>query len=210
MTRKGSRQRWWTTSEVAFLVENAGRMPLHDICRRLKRSSEAVYFKAKQLRSQGVPVSLRYYRPRLEACPACGCMRSTLGKHGICAVCRRRRQLEAIHARISDLLHRLPFEERETYADTEAEVESVPDPKPTMPKAKGLSRYQMCRVREQHDRDMEAWQLRTLTREVKAAQKRKERIEQKVKRVTSKPQSREKEGETCREKTLKPPATRKA
>ncbi len=180
MTRKGAHQREWTTREVAYLAESAGRVPRREICRRLKRSSNSVFQKAKELRSQGVPVSLRCYRPTLEACPACGCMRSTLGRQGICEVCRKRRQLEAIHARISELLHRLPFEERETYAETEAEVESVPDPMPEFPKVKGVSRYQACRIKEQHDREMEAWQVRTLTRQVKAAQKRKERIEEKV------------------------------
>lgn len=180
MTRKGARQREWTTGEVAYLVESAGRVPRREICRHLKRSAESVYGKAKELRAQGVPVNLRCHVTRLEACPACGCMRSTLGRKGICEVCRRRSQLEAIHARISELLHKLPFEERETYADTEAEVESVPDPMPEFPKVKGLSHYLTCRVKEQHDRDMEAWQVRTLTRQVKAAQKRKERIEQKV------------------------------
>lgn len=171
----------WTTSEVAYLVENAGRIPKREICKHLKRRSESVNQKAKALRAQGVPVNLRCYKPKLEICPACGCMRATLGKHGICEVCRKRVQLASIHTRISNLLHRLPFEERETYAVTEAEIESTVDPMPRAPRTQGLSYYHACRAQELHDRAMEKWQLRNLGRQVKAAQKRKERIEKKVK-----------------------------
>lgn len=169
----------WTTSEVAFLVEHAGRIPKREICKRLKRRSKSVERKAAHLREEGTPVDLRCYRPRLEACPACGCMRSTLGRHGICEVCRKRAQLSAIHARISALLHRIPFEERETYAETEAEVESTVDPMPRSPRTEGLSYYHRCKAKEAHDRAMEQWQVRNLGRQVKAAQKRKERIEKK-------------------------------
>lgn len=181
MTQRGSKQVEWTTQEVAYLIENAGRIPKREICKHLKRRSESVSQKAKALRAQGVPVELRCYKPKLEACPACGCMRSTLGRHGICEVCRKRAQLSVIHARISRLLHMLPFEERDKYADTEAEVESVPDPMPASPRLDGLSYYAQCKAKESRDRAMEAWQIRNLNRQVKAAQKRKERIQKKVK-----------------------------
>ncbi len=172
----------WTTAEVAYLVENAGRIPKREICKYLKRRSESVKQKAKALRAQGIPVDLRCYRPKLEACPACGCMRSTLGKHGICEVCRKRAQLTAIHSRISRLLHQIPFEERERYAETEAETESANDPMPRSPSLEGLSYYATCKAKEARDRAMEAWQIRNLTRQVKAAQKRKERIQKKANR----------------------------
>lgn len=171
----------WSTTEVAYLIDHAGRIPKREICKHLKRRSESVNSKARHLREQGVPVDLRCYRPKLEACPACGCMRATLGKHGICEVCRKRVQLASIHTRISNLLHRLPFEERETYAVTEAEIESTVDPMPRFPRTEGLSYYHACKAKEMHDRAMERWQLRNLGRQVKAAQKRKERIEKKVK-----------------------------
>lgn len=108
-------------------------------------------------------------------------MRATLGKHGICEVCRRKDQLANIHSKISELLHRLPFEEREKYAETESETESEVCPMPKTPRLEGLSYYRRCMLKEQMDRDMEQWQIRNLLRKVKAAQKRKERIEKKLK-----------------------------
>lgn len=180
MTRKGCPQRDWTTSEVSYLVEMAGRIPKREICKHLRRTSSSVRGKAQDLRSHGEPVDLRCHRTSLEACPACGCMRSTLGKHGICKPCRQRAQLATIHSRIAALLPRLPFEEREKYIDAESIVGSEAIPMPQLRIPDGISHYMRCLIRDRHDRAMEAWQIRNLERQVKAAQKRKERIEEKV------------------------------
>lgn len=51
-----------------------------------------------------------------------------------------------------------------------------------MPNLEGLRPYWRQKVQEDHDRAMEAWQSEYLKRQIKAAQKRKERIQQKVKR----------------------------
>lgn len=181
MTRKGLRQRPWTSLDEAYLLQHAGHDPLRDICKHLGKSKSAVTSKAHELRAAGHNIDLRHYVSKLEICPACGCMRSSMAKHGICEVCRKRVQLSAIHSRISRLLHQLPFEEREIYANTEAETESVPDPMPRAPRLQGLSYYKRCKAKAEHDKAMEAWQCRTLHRQIKAAQKRKERIEKKIK-----------------------------
>ena len=171
----------WRTSEVAYLIDNAGRVTRREICKHLRRSAESVRYMAKRLRAEGIDVSLRCYVPRVEICPACGCRRGTLGKTGICEPCERRGQLATVHGRIAELMALLPPEERETYGDTEAETESSIDPKPKPPAVShGSSYYRRMKAEEQHDREVEAWAVRNIKREIKAAQKRKERIEKKV------------------------------
>ncbi|WP_147327766.1 hypothetical protein [Collinsella sp. TF07-1] len=132
------------------------------------------------INASGGHVSLRCYRHRLELCPSCGCRRATLGKDGICEPCRRQKQLEAIEARIAELLPRLTAEERRTYERTECGRESRADPMPQAPDTSGMSRYAADKAAEAHDEAMERWLCRYLYRRVKAAQKRKERIEKKV------------------------------
>lgn len=179
--RSGAKRHDWTVLEETYLLTHAGRIPRRDICRHLRRSSQAIYSKAKHLRLRGHLVDLRCYKPRLVTCPACGCLRSKMGRQGICEPCRRREQLATIQARISDLLRQLPAEERELYAETEAELESKPDPMPKPPNCHGMTYYQRSRAKEAHEMAMEAWASRNLQRQVKAAQKRKERIEKKIK-----------------------------
>lgn len=181
MTRLGSKQVEWTTQDVSYLIENAGRITLRQMCRELGKSRRAVETMAYRLRQQGEDVDLRCYIRKTSICPACGCMRATLKRHGICEVCRKRVQLSAIHTRISHLLRKLPMHERAIYAETETEIESSIDPMPAPAMLNGLSRYQRERAQDIRDIQMEQWQLRNLNRQVRAAQKRKERIEKKLK-----------------------------
>lgn len=178
--RKGARCRPWSVSEVRYLVENAGRMPKRDICRHLRRSSRSVECKAYHLRGEGVAIDLRHHVPRLSTCPACGRLSSRMGRDGICEPCRRRAQLAEVHARIAELMALLPPEERATYEATEAEVESRRDPMPPSPVTAGLSAYARDRAEEAHAIACEEALTRNILREVKAAQKRKERVEKKV------------------------------
>ena len=78
------------------------------------------------------------------------------------------------------LLPRLTAEERRTYERTECGRESRADPMPQAPDTSGMSRYAADKAAEAHDEAMERWLCRYLYRRVKAAQKRKERIEKKV------------------------------
>ena len=178
--RKGSRRNDWTVSEEQFLIANAGKLPKREICQMLRRSSESVRQKAKALRRQGVDVCLRHYSPTLEPCPSCGCLSGHLGRDGICEPCRRREQLANIHAGIAELLPLLPPDERATYERTEALLESKSDPLPEPPDTGGMSGYRRAYAEEAHARAVEACVSRNLRREVKAAQKRKERIEKKT------------------------------
>lgn len=181
MTRKGARQRSWTTAELRFLRKNAGRMPRRELSRCLKRGAAAVKQQAYRMRATGEDVDLRCFEPRLSTCPSCGALRSRMGSEGICEPCRRRRQLAKVQGRISDLLAQLPPEERAVYGETEAETESTWDPMPPPPSLAGLSRYERARAEEAREIALEDWLTRNLRRQVKAAQKRKERIQKKLK-----------------------------
>lgn len=178
--RKGARRRDWTVAEERFLIENAGKLPKRDVCQMLKRPAESVKQKAKALRRQGVDVCLRHYSPTMDPCPHCGNLSGTIDRSGMCEPCRRRDQLATIQLRIADLLPLLPPEERATYERTEALLESKSDPLPEPPDTDGMSAYRRARAEEAHARAVEACVSRNLLREVKAAQKRKERIEKKA------------------------------
>ena len=133
------------------------------------------------LRAEGEDISLRCHRRQLVTCPACGRLSWTArGKEGICEPCRRREQLANIHAGIAELLPRLPLDERDTYEKTEAETESRRDPMPKAPNTEGLSYYERAKAEEAHALACEECLAGNLRREIKAAQKRKERISKKV------------------------------
>lgn len=178
--RKGARRNDWTTEQVAYLIENAGRVPKREISLHVKKSAKAVERMAARLREQGHPVELRYFESRLVFCPSCGCMRLTAAEKGICEPCRRRDQLEAVQARISELWPLLTPAQRDLYEDTEAETESRRDPMPKKPDTAGMSYYRQQSRLERWLIECEQIQAANLMREVKAAQKRKERIEKKI------------------------------
>lgn len=73
-----------------------------------------------------------------------------------------------------------PLDERDTYEKTEAETESRRDPMPKAPNTEGLSYYERAKAEEAHALACEECLAGNLRREIKAAQKRKERISKKV------------------------------
>ena len=81
------------------------------------------------------------------------------------------------------------------YEATEAETGSRPDPMPRSPKTEGMDAYERARAEEEHDEAMEQWAARYLMRQVKAAQKRKERIQRKVEESNRRKDDREQEAE---------------
>lgn len=172
--------RTWTTGDLKRVAELAGTMPERELRRRLKLSSNQLAYAVRTLRRMGVNVTTRYYEPRLETCPVCGCRRATLGKEGICEPCRLKKQLADIEWRISDLMRGLTPEQRAVYEQTEAERESRADPMPQPRPTDGLNSYERAKASEEYDAAMEQWTATYLKRRVKAAQKRKERIQKKV------------------------------
>lgn len=175
-----TKPRVWTTGDLKRVAELAGTMPERELRRRLKLSRNQLKYAVNRLRSLGVAVTTRYYEPQLETCPVCGCRRATLGKDGICEPCRLKRQLEEIEWRVSELMARLTPEQRAVYEKSEAQRESRADPMPKPRPTNGLDGYERAKASEEHDAAMEAWAAAYLKRRVKAAQKRKERIQEKV------------------------------
>lgn len=184
--RKGTKLNPWSTEEVLYLIDHAGRCPKREICQHLKRSSKSVERKASWLRERGYSVELRCYSPKLATCPACGCLRSTVDhRSGICEPCRRREQLATIQGRIAELYPLLSPTDRDLYEMTEAETASQIEPAPMPPNTQGMSRYAAAKTREGYEIDLERWTAANLQRQIKAAQKRKERIEKKCKKSKS-------------------------
>ena len=178
-------RRPWSAREVRYLLDNAGNVPQREICRNLRRSSESVKQMAKRLRAQGYDVDLRYYEPHTVTCPSCGRKSTTARETGMCRPCMLRRRLAATEGGISDLMQRLPPEARAIYEETEAEKGSrVYDPMPMPPTYQARpTRYQRRRNDEEYDRALEQWEARLLHRELKAAQKRKERIQRRLRKL---------------------------
>ena len=181
MTRKGARQREWTVADLKFLRENAGVIPRRELSRILKRGAKSLERRVAHMREDGEDITLRCFRSKLTVCPHCGALRSRMGREGVCEPCRRRRQLAKVHHRISCIMQRLTMEERAVYQDTEAETESSHDPMPEPPDTSGMGSYERARAEEAHEIAVEAWLSADLKRQIKAAQKRKERMQKKLK-----------------------------
>ena len=179
--RRGASSRPWTTAEVQYLIDSAGRVPRREICKHLRRSAASVRGKAQHLRQQGVAIDLRCFHSRLETCPSCGARRATIDDTGFCEPCRRAKQLADVESRIASLLPQLNINDRATYETTEAELESRAGARPTAPNTAGLSRYRADKANEKYEIALEQWAAGNLRRRIKASQKRKERIEKKVK-----------------------------
>lgn len=175
--RKGDKRNDWSVVEEQFLIANAGKIPKRDICELLRRPSESVKQKAKALRRQGMNICLRYYRPTMEPCPKCGNLSSTINRTGMCEPCRRRDQLATIEARVSELMPLLTPEQRDRYERTEAKRQSRVDPIPEPPETDGLTQWKKAYREEAYAKVVETTVSGNLRRAVKAAQKRKERIE---------------------------------
>lgn len=183
--RAGARRNDWNTDEVRFLLDNAGAIPQREICRRLRRSAKSVESMAYRLRKRGHAIDLRCYQPNTITCPSCGRRSATAKETGICRPCTLRRRLAATEGQIAELMQRLPPEVRAIYEETEAEKGSRTfDPMPRTPAyVEPPTRYRRLRDEEAHDRAMEEWEARRVQRELKAAQKRKERIRRKLRKL---------------------------
>ena len=183
--RAGARRNGWRLDEVCYLLQSAGSVPKHEICRKLRRSSKSVERMASRLRAQGHAIDLRCYQSKAIICPSCGRSSLTARETGICRPCTLRRRLTATEGQISDLLGRLPADVRAIYEETEAEKGSRaidPMPRPTTYR-EPPTLYQRLRDEEAHDKAMEEWEARRIQRELKAAQKRKERILRKLRQL---------------------------
>lgn len=187
----------WTMSEVAWLLDNAGRKPLRDICRHLRRSRGSVEGMARRLREQGKPIDLRHFEPRTSICPSCGRASATIreSRSGICEPCRLTRQIEAVESSMAQLMRRLPQRVRATYEATESERDGrAREPMPRMPRHDPReSYYERMKSIENYDITVEKWEVRRLTRILRSAQKRRERMRAQMRKALN-----EEGGTQCR------------
>ena len=173
--RKGARRADWTVADERFLWENAGKVPRRELCRRLKRSGEAVDQKAKRM-----GLSLRCYVPKCRPCPKCGKPRSQFGRDGTCRVCGVKALIRRADEDTSRAMAMLPPEHLATYQATEVLLQSTPLPKPKAPSYEGLTAYQEAKARDEHARALEEWEFGTLNRRLKAKRRRVERMRKKI------------------------------
>lgn len=176
MTRKGAKQRGWTSGELAFLRDCAGKMPRREICRTLKRSKNSV-----EMKSRCLGVSLRCFRSQLEWCPVCATLRSHLSPStGQCRVCSKRKQYDKGECRVSEALEQLTPKERLIYEEEEAKRGSRKLPrKPLKPLRQG-SLYERQKTEEAYLLAIERWEIRCLDLKIDANKTRLKRIREKT------------------------------
>lgn len=176
MTRKGVKQKNWTSSELEFLRNSAGKLSRREICRQLKRSKNSV-----EMKSRCLGVSLRCFKSRLEWCPVCATLRSHLGAStGQCRVCAKRRQYEAGEERISEALGQLTPTQRLIYEEEEAKRGTRNFPKrPLKPLLQG-SFYERQKAEEAYLCAVERWEIRCLDLKIDANKTRLKRIRTKT------------------------------
>lgn len=175
--RKGARRRDWSTKDLEYLRDNAGVVPMRDICRHLKRSKNSVDWMSRH-----IGVSLRCYRRTLEWCPSCAKWRSTVSpRTGQCRVCSKRKSLVDGEWRISDALAQLTPEQRSRYE--EEEVKRGKRRMPVKPKKMFVSprnRYRRAKEEERYAIALERWEIKCIDLDIDANKTRLKRIREKL------------------------------
>jgi hypothetical protein len=118
MTRRGASQVPWTTSDIKLLSDGAGKIPVLEICRQVKRTRTAVCKMASRL-----GLSLRVHEASLVWCVSCATWRTALDKDGLCGVCHKRRLLPGLYDTNADERSRLTEAQRRRLEEDEAERE---------------------------------------------------------------------------------------
>lgn len=159
----------WTTSELAYLREAAGRVPLREIQLHLRRSAESV---RKQAQSQGL--SLRVPAWRMEWCDECATWRTRIQANGRCKVCQARANIEREEGRIADALRGLPLEWRLAFERGESKKgrQKAMGPPPVRKVPKDATPYERSRAEQEYLAAMERWQAERLQLRYDAAKQR--------------------------------------
>lgn len=171
--RKGSAARPWTTEEVRYLAEHAGKIPRREICRALRRSSMSVKKKAGSL-----GLSLRVPIWGMEWCPVCATWRTGINARGLCPVCQKRANIEAEEARCAEELAAMDPAQRASFEAAEGRRGSAKPPgrMPRRRRTDGMGLFAASKAEQEWLAAMEAWQLERLQREYDAAKQRLRRI----------------------------------
>lgn len=175
MTRNGSSQRPWTTNELEYLRDAAGRLTRREICRTLKRSNGAVKMAAKRL-----GLSLRCYVQRLVWCDDCATPRSYVDKAtGKCRVCSMRDRLAGREAACAEALRAMTPQQRAVYADSEAKRSTrhyPARPRPQKRESCVISRYERAKAEAAYQLNLEEWEYRRAKLPYDAAKTRLRRM----------------------------------
>lgn len=182
MTRDGTPRRAWTTREVAFLMESAGKLPLRTICRRLGRSERSVESMASKLNRSGARLTLKCWSSKLVWCNECATWRTGIDdKTGRCRVCTMREHLEGREEACALELSMMAPEQRLVYERTEMQrrtrrILERPKKRESCP----MSRYERSKAEERYLIDIEEWEYRTLKLRYDAAKTRLRRMREKT------------------------------
>ncbi len=173
--RKGSPRRDWTTGDIAYLMDTAGRIPRRDICRELKRSNGAVKMASKRL-----GLSLRCHIPRLVWCDECASWRSHVdARTGKCRVCSMRDRIAGREDACSDALAAMTPAQRAVYEESESlrQTRRQPTrPKPQKRESCPVSRYERSKAEADWLLAIEQWEYKRLELVYNAAKTRLRRM----------------------------------
>lgn len=191
MTRKGARQKSWTTKDDEFLVNNAGLVSISELCSHLDRSEDSVRSRVRNLRKSGIQVSLRKYEKKLAVCPSCGMARTVFMTRGICKICNLKRLIEKADRETVDALAQLDPGARLNYEKARNQL-GLKKPRRASTSAKKLppkrvrtkldfkSNYEREKHSEQSLIQYEAAQIASLTKAYKNKSRRLQRIRKKI------------------------------
>lgn len=175
--RKGAHRIDWSTKDIKYLRDNAGVLPMREICKHLKRSASSVKTEACRM-----GISLRCFKQKLKWCPVCAKWRSTVSpKTGQCRVCSKRKNLMDGEWRVSDALMQLTPAQRLIYDEEESSrgKRRVP-PKPIKMKVSPRNRYKCAKEEERYTIALEAWEIKCLDLDIDANKTRLKRIRRKL------------------------------
>lgn len=170
-------RRPWTLHDVAYLEQQAGRVPISELAYVLQRSPEAVKQKAKKL-----GISLRVDSWRLGWCSGCSTWRTRADpKTGVCPVCTVRMKLQAAETEARRLCASLSGTHHFAPGSYSAEVINTP---PIEPNTQRMSKAEANEAMQAYFMALEAWQLQTVQRRYDAARQRLTRIRKAIVKIS--------------------------
>lgn len=169
----------WTLDETLFVRDYAGTVPLALLAYYLRRNARDVAGECARLE-----VPFVYVGTPLFWCDECASWARRLDKSGRCRKCNLRHRLRNIEAKTADLMEKLPPEQQEVYAVFESKRggRRFPGP-PVAPGASEMPPREAVAASTAYLAELSEWEAGKVYRAVKSAQKRKDRVAQKLREV---------------------------